>query len=54
MAKIPHIHTEPVVQATVYAVVYRKIYGGAILGLAAGFVLYPLLSNLCKNSRQAK
>ncbi len=38
MAKKLQIHTEPVVQASVFAVVSRKGYGGAILCLAAGFV----------------
>ena len=38
MAKIPYEHTEPVVQATVHMVVFRKEYGDASLGLAAGFV----------------
>ena len=42
MAKIPHIHTEPVVQAIVYAVVFRKEYGDANLSLMAGFVFIKI------------
>jgi len=40
--KILHKHTEPVVQATVCAVISRKEYGDASLGLAAGFVFFAV------------
>ena len=40
MAKIPDMHTEPVVQVIAYPVIFRKEYGDASSDLAAGFVFY--------------
>jgi len=50
MAQTPHTHTEPVVQAIAYVVIFRKEYGGASLGLAAGFVFIKI--NLWKTKKK--